>query len=219
MWLVCSIDVPDFLKDKKHIPFSLIETKKESFDETSLQEAIVWSDCIIISSKQTISFLKQHLNLMAGKKILVTGESTWKNLPLKLQKNAFFGPSEDQEGILSLIKKMKPQKIFYPHAQKIRSFLIDKIKEENIPLNELICYRTEILKKAYPQEKISFIYFGSSSQVESYFEQFGKVKGGLIVTKGIPSLKTAMRLFGQQVKIMRSDDFFNEKIQVSCALA
>jgi uroporphyrinogen-III synthase len=173
MWLVCSIDIPDFIKEKKHIPFSLIETKKESFDETSLQEAIAWSDCIIISSKQTIRFLKKHLDQMAQKTLLVTGESTWKSLPHKLQKKAFFGPSEDQEGIFSLIKKLKPQKIFYPHAKKIRAYLIDQIKKENIPLKELVCYRTDFLKKTYPKEEISSIYFGSSSQALSFIEQFG----------------------------------------------
>lgn len=211
MWLVCSIETPDFLKNQAHIPFSLIQTIKEDVDLVHLQASIDWADCIILSSKQTIQYIKGSLPYMVGKKIVVTGQKTFESLPKNLQITAFIGPSEDQEGIWSVIKKINPSKIFYPHAQKIRPYLLDKIKDANISLKQLICYQTKVVKKPYPTSSFQKVYLGSTSQAIAFFQQFGQNQSiSYYVTSGHVTQSFVKKMVGDMPVLTKKEWLEND---------
>lgn len=204
MWLIFSLHVPEFFINKTHLHIPLIQTKACKFDDEKALIDATNSEALIFTSKEGVKFFSHVLKkINPGKKVFCTGQKTLEQVA-KYYSGIFFAASpESQEGIVNLIKENKPTSVFYPHAKKIRNYLLDYLEHSSCDYKDLICYETFATKDVYiPTQNIRGYFFGSPSQVETFVKKHRLEPSTEIYVQGQITLEAVERLLNMDAKIL-----------------
>ncbi len=166
-----------------HLP--LIEiVPKVGPDLLRMQEATH----IIVTSKTTVSLIKEHL-IQTGAQFISVGSATTESLMSLGIKNVLTTPNECQEGAIELIDSLTFDDpfFFWPRSSLARPLLERYFEEKGFRYIACEVYNT--LFKA-PDRDISLqefdeIHFTSPSTVDAFFHFFGRPPEGIdLKTKG-----------------------------------
>lgn len=203
MWLVVSLDIPDFFKSKPIVHCPILKIEPLGFDQESAFHQAEAAEGLIITSKNAVFLIDPLLQKLSEKKsVFCVGPTTEKMMKLFYKGNYFLPQSFDQEGLVDLILQTKCLSFFYPKAEKIRPYLIDTLEKKGCRVQTLNCYRTvaSLISVDFDKE-YKGIYFGSTRCVETFYEMYPKLPASVIYVPGQVTKKTVEAYFGNQADI------------------
>lgn len=202
MWLYTGLKVPSNLSSLQVMHVPLIETQAVTFDQRQAMKELKTCEAMIISSQQTVHYLKDFLKLIdPGYHVYVTGQATLEVLTKSYQGVIIKGGSSDQEGILEKILIDGVKRVFYPHAEHVRSFLLNELKKHDVVVSEVICYQTRAArKKLQIPESLSGYIFSAPSTCLAFKTLYGLPKMLPILVPGHVTEKACLDLFGSAYK-------------------
>lgn len=200
MWLVVSVDIPDFFKSKQIVHCPILKIEPLAFDQQSAFYQAEAAEGLIITSKHTVSLIDPLLQKLTQKKsVFCVGPTTEKMMKLFYQGHYFLPQSFDQEGLVDLILQTKCLSLFYPKAEKIRPYLIGALEKNGCRVQTLNCYRTVASLISIDFDKqYTGIYFGSARCVETFYKTYQKLPESVIYVPGHVTKKTVEAYFGNQ---------------------
>jgi uroporphyrinogen-III synthase len=203
MWLIASLNIPDFFKDKKYIHLKVLELEELAFNLDQVIQKACSAQGFIITSQEVPGIIKPILEkIPEGKPVFCSGPKTLQSMK-EVYKGLYFLPkSYDQEGLVELISFHKYKKLFYPKAQSIRPHLMEALVEMGCQISTLDCYKTShIVAKFDPLYDYQGIYFGSASCVESFYNIHKKLPSPLVYVPGHVTKSQVLKLFGDACEI------------------
>lgn len=203
MWLVASVNIPEFFKDKNYQHVPVLQIEKLLFDEKEAIKRAASAEALIISSQEAAKIMKPVFEKIPQKKpVFCTGPKT------KAQLKSFYdgcyltAKSHDQEGLFTLIQQNQFRHLFYPKAFKVRPYLITALKESGYTLDMLDCYKSIKLKDNLDKlENFEGIYFGSSLCVEAFCESNPNLPFKKVLVPGHVTKKAVTHFFGRACEI------------------
>lgn len=203
MWLVASVNIPGFFKDKNYQHLPVLQIEKLPFDEKEAIKKAVGAEAIIISSQEAAKIMKPVFEKIPQKKpIFCTGPKTKAELCSFYDGDYLTAISHDQEGLFSLIQQNQFRHFFYPKADRVRPYLIKALKESGYTLDTLNCYKSVKLHcKIDKLENFEGIYFGSSLCVEAFFESFPGFELKKVLVPGHVTKKAVAHFFKKECEI------------------
>ncbi len=168
-----------------------------------LQEAIKPFTYCLLTSKNSVKFLKKHLDLRKFKCISI-GPSTSFSLREEGVEPAIECSNSTQEGMIEEVSKLSKEEVFfYPRSSRARSLLYSYLKKEGYSFQVLDLYDT-ILQKQLPVpslEEFEEVVFTSPSTVDGFFQIYSSVPEGIKVTFQGPITKEAYNKRGVRPRL------------------
>lgn len=170
--------------DIDHVPLIRIEpirdaSVREAFSELSS------CDAVVLTSRNSVQEYFYH-STDYNKLFMAIGKGT-AELIIQRGLMPLIAKEETAEGICCLIESIKPNYVFFPHAQITRGVIQAFLSQKQIPYRAVICYKTQsIIPDPIPVlSAYDEIILTSSSCVRAFFKLYGHMPSHLsIKTQG-----------------------------------
>lgn len=201
MWLLASLNIPSFFKDKQYVHCPVLELKILDFDTDAVIKMATLAEGFIITSQEIATICEPIFSkIPKGKHVFCTGPKTQESMK-RVYEGIYCLPHRfDQEGLVDLISASSARLLFYPKAATIRPYLIPALEKIGCKIKTLDCYRTQKRPFTYDQ-KTSYegIYFGSSQCAEAFYQMYQTLPSFKVYVPGLVTKATVEKLFGHKI--------------------
>lgn len=204
MWLVASINIPNYFKTLSYHHLKVITSEAIEYDQKEALQQASLAEALIITSQEAVKFFAPVLKHLEPKKtIFCSGPSTLNALKAIYCGEFILPKSYDQEGLAHVILESGLERFFYPKAKITREFLIETLEKNRKSVCSMLCYQTLPIKCDLSGLKgITGHYFGSKSCVEAYFQSGGKLYSDIVIVPGHVTKNTVESFYGKSLKIL-----------------
>ena len=149
---------------------SFIETESVRTPElkNKLEELSADTLHVVFTSMNAVESVKEYLPAKPGWKIFSMGQTTRELIQDFFGEENISGTADDAGKLADVIIEQCPQKLIFFCGDQRRDELPEKLANKNIPIEEIVVYRTKLTSQKIAKEYDGILFF-SPSAVDSFF--------------------------------------------------
>lgn len=123
---------------------------------------------VVFTSMNAVESVKEYLPINPNWKIFSMGQTTRELIRDFFGEQNISGTADDAGKLADVIIEQHPQKLIFFCGDQRRDELPEKLAEKNIPIEEIVVYRTKLTSQKIAKEYDGILFF-SPSAVDSFF--------------------------------------------------